>query len=131
MGAKERMRGKILEMVKQGQMTLKAASVMVGVSYRQSKRLYAAYREKGDRGLIHGNYGRPSNNRTDGAVLEKAIEAYRRKYHDFGPTFAAEKLAEEEKITIGVSILRRLLISSGDWNGARHSKEYRSRRERR
>ena len=131
MGEKERLRGKILEMVKQGQMTLKAASVMLGVSYRQSKRLYAAYREKGDRGLIHGNYGRPSNNRTDETILEKVIEAYRQKYYDFGPTFAAEKLAEEEKITISVSILRRLLISSGDWNGVRHSKEYRSRRERR
>ena len=30
-----------------------------------------------------------------------------------------------------MSILRRLLICSGDWKGARHSKEYRSRRERR
>jgi len=98
MGEKERLRGKILEMVKLEQMTLKAASVMLGVSCRQSKRLNAAYREKGDQGLIHGNYGRPSNNRTDEAILAKVIEAYRQKYHDFGPTFAAEKLAEEEKI---------------------------------
>ena len=131
MGEKERLRGKILEMVKQGQMTLRAASVMLGVSYRQSKRLYAAYRKKGDKGLMHGNYGRPSNNRTDEAILEKAVEAYRQKYRDFGPTFAAEKLAEDEDIKISVSVLRRLLISGGDWNGARHSSEYRSRRERR
>ena len=131
MGEKERLRGKILEMVKQGQITLKAAAAMLGVSYRQSKRLYSAYRKKGDKGLIHGNYGKPSNNRTDEAILERAVEAYRLKYHDFGPTFAAEKLAEEDNITISVSILRRLLISSGDWKGARHSKEYRSRRERR
>jgi len=131
MGEKERLRGKILEMVKQGQMTLKAASVMLGVSYRQAKRLYAVYRKKGDKGLIHGNYGRSSNNRTDETVIEKVIELYRKKYNDFGPTFASEKLAEEEKIIISVSVLRRLLIESGDWKGARHSKEYRSRRERR
>ena len=131
MGEKERLRGKILEMVKQGQMTLRAASVMLGVSYRQSKRLYAAYRKKGGKGLIHGNYGRPSNNRTDEAILKKAIEACRQKHRDFGPTFAAEKLAGDEDIEISVSVLRRLLVSGGDWNGVRHSSECRSRRERR
>jgi len=131
MGKKERLRGKILEMVKQSQMTLKAASLMLGLSYRQSKRLYCAYRKEGDKGLIHGNYGRPSNNRTKESILKSALEAYRQRYIDFGPTFASEKLGEEEKITISVSVLRRLLIESGDWKGARHSKEYRSRRERR
>jgi len=47
--------------------------------------LYGAYREKGDAGLLHGNDGKPSNNRTDEAILTKAIE-----YHDFGPMCAAE-----------------------------------------
>jgi len=131
MGEKERLRGKILEMVKQRQMTLKAASLILGVSYRQAKRLYAVYRKKGDKGLIHGNYGKPSNNRTDETIQAKALLTYRHKYYDFDPTFAAEKLAEVEKIIISVSALRRLLIESGDWKGARHSKEYRSRRERR
>ena len=131
MGEKERLRGKILEMVKQGRITLKAASVMLRVSYRQSKRLYAAYLERGDAGLVHGNFGRRSNNRTVETVLGKALEAYRLKYSDFGPTFAAEKMAEAEGIRISVSVLRRLLIASGDWKGLRHSREYRSRRERR
>ena len=131
MGKKERLRGKVLEMVKQEQMTLKAAAVMLRVSYRQSKRLYAAYMKKGDVALIHGNYGKRSNNRTEESVLTRAVEAYRQRYNDFGPTFAAEKLAEEEGIIISVSVLRRLLIATGDWKGVRHSKEYRSRRERR
>jgi len=111
-------------------MTLKAALVMLGVSYRQIKRLYAVYRKKGEKGLVYGNYSRLSNNRTDEAIIEKTIEAYRHKYNDFGPTFAAEKLAEVEKIIISVSVLRRLLITSGDWRRARYNKEYRSRRER-
>jgi transposase len=131
MGEKERLRGKILEMVKQGRMTLKAASVMLRVSYRQSKRLYSAYRKEGDAALIHGNYGRPSNNRTDESVVARAVAAYRLRYHDFGPTFAAEKLAEAEGLTISVSVLRRHLIQAGDWKGVRQSKGYRSRRERR
>src|SRR5215469_13574526 len=81
MGEKERLRCKILEMVQRGQMTLKAASVILRVSYRQSKRLYAAYREKGDAGLIHGNCGKRSNNRTSESVLKKAVEAYRSRYN--------------------------------------------------
>ena len=131
MGEKERLRGKILEMVRQGQMTLKAASVMMRVCYRQAKRLYRAYRQKGDAGLVHGNYGRRSNNRTPEAALEKVVELYRLKYNGFGPTFAAEKLLENERIAISVSVLRRLLIASGDWKAVRQGREYRSRRERR
>jgi transposase len=94
MGQKELPRVKILEMVGQRKMTLKAASAAFRVSYRQAIRLYAAYRKEGDSGLIHGNYGRKSNNRTSETVREKAVQVYREKYYDFGPTFASEKLAE-------------------------------------
>ena len=131
MGQKELLRVKVLEMVRQGQLTLKAASVMLRVSYRQSKRLYSTFRKEGDAGLIHGNYGKPSNNRTAEPIRESALKAYRERYSDFGPTFAAEKLAEEEGIQISVSVLRRLLIEAGEWEGSRRAKEYRSRRERR
>ena len=130
MGQKELLRSKVLEMVKKGKLTLKAAIKMLGVSYRQGIRLYAAYRQEGDEGLIHGNYGRQSNNRTPETVRITALEAYRNRYYDFGPTFAAEKMREEEEIQISVSVLRRLLIEAGEWKGSRHIKEYRSRRER-
>jgi len=131
MGQKELVRSKVLEMVKQGQMTLKAATVTMRVSYRQGIRLYAAYQEKGDAGLIHGNCGKKSNHRLTGELREAALAAYRDKYSDFGPTFAAEKMAEEERITISVGTLRNLLIEAGEWKGRRQRKEYRSRRERR
>jgi transposase len=130
MGQKELLRSKILEMVKQGKMTLKAAVKTMGISYRQGIRLYSKYLQEGDAGLIHGNYGKRSNNRTDETVLNSALIAYRNRYSDFGPTFAAEKMAEEDGIKIGVSVLRRLLIETGDWQGNRRSKEYRSRRDR-
>jgi hypothetical protein len=91
MGQKELIRGKMLEMVKQGKMTLKAAAVTMKVSYRQGIRLYAAYQESGDAGLVHGNCGRRSNNRLPDAIREKALRAYRERHGDFGPTFATEK----------------------------------------
>jgi len=131
MGQKELLRAKMFEMVKQRLMTLKAASKTLKVSYRQGKRLYTAYRQKGDSGLVHGNCGRKSNRRLAEEIREMALSVYRERYSDFGPTFAAEKLAEEEGITISVGTLRNLLIEAGEWKGRRRAKEYRSRRERR
>jgi hypothetical protein len=130
-GEKERLRGKVLEMVKQEQMSLKAASVMLHISYRQSKRLYAAYRKEGDAGLIHGNAGKRLNHRTEGSAVEKAVKAYCGRYNDFGSAFAAEKPAEGEGIPISVSVPRRQLIAIGDWLENRRNREYHSRRERR
>jgi transposase len=54
MGQKELLRVKILEMVRYGKMTLKAASVLLCVSYRQAIRLYAAYRKEGVQALYTG-----------------------------------------------------------------------------
>ena len=67
MGQKELLRSKMLEMVKQGQTTLKAATITMRISYRQGIRLYKAYLEKGNAALIHGNAGKASNRQT--AVL--------------------------------------------------------------
>jgi transposase len=79
MGQKELLISKVLEMVKQGKMSLKAGAIMLKVSYRQGIRLYAAYRKEGDAGLIHGNCGKRSNNRTAEAIREAAVMAYRER----------------------------------------------------
>jgi len=97
MGQKEVVRSKMLEMVKQGKLTLKAAVVTMRVSYRQGIRLYAAYRKEGDAGLIHGNCGRESNNRLAEGIRGSAIKVYREKYPDFGPTFAKEYRSRRER----------------------------------
>ena len=124
----EILRSKIMEMVKRGQKTLKAASVELGLSYRQAKRVYQRYLSTGDDALVHGNKGKPSNHRTDEALVQKAISLYSEKYNDFGPTLAQEKLLERDGIEISVSTLRRALLSAGLWEQKKKSSEYRSRR---
>jgi transposase len=131
MGQKELLRGKVMELVKRGQLTIRAAAKELKVSYRQGRRIYAAYVREGDRGLIHGNTGKPSNRKTAEELRERALQAYRERYGDFGPTFAAEKLAEAEGIRISEDTLRRWLIAEGLWEGKRRRRAYRSRRERR
>jgi hypothetical protein len=64
-------------------------------------------------------------------LRERALKAYRERYSDFGPTFAAEKLAEAEGIRISKDSLRRWLTEEGLWKGTRRGREHRSRRARR
>ena len=125
----ERLRGKIMEMVKRKDKTLKAASLELGVSYRQAKRIYRRYAEGGDGALAHGNAGKPSNNKTDEATIHKAVELYRTKYYDFGPTLAQETLLERDGIPISVSTLRRALMAAELWKQKKRKSEYRSRRD--
>ena len=115
-------------MVKRNLKTLKAASLELGISYSQAKRIYQRYLSGGDEALVHGNKGKPSNNKTDEQVVKKAVELYREKYDDFGPTLAQETLFERDGLAISVSTLRRALISCGLWEQKKKSSEYRSRR---
>ena len=124
----EKLRGKIMEMVKQGLKTLKAASMELGISYSQTKRIYQRYLKGGDTALVHGSIGKPSNNKTDGKIISKAVELYRNRYDDFGPTLAQEMLEEKDSLEISVSTLRRELLKAGLWETKKKSNEYRSRR---
>jgi transposase len=124
----EKLRSKIMEMVKRKLKTLKAASLELGLSYSQAKRIYQRYLTGGDEALVHGNKGKPSNNKTDEGTVERAIALYREKYYDFGPTLAQEALFERDGLEVSVSTLRRALLISGEWKQKKNSSEYRSRR---
>jgi len=130
MGQKELLRAKIMEMVKQKQKTLAPASKILKVSYRQAKRIYKAYKEKGDKGLIHGNTNKKSNNKYDCGFKEKVLEKYQEKYDDFGSTLASEKLMEEG-FKVDHETLRRWLIEKDLWKLKRRKNIHRSRRDRR
>jgi len=132
MKKKEEKRVKIFGFVKADQITLKEASSRLDISYRQTLRLYAAYKENGNEGLIHGNCGKIPKNQLSEEFKEKVLEIYREYYYDFGPTFAAEKLSESHDIHISVSSLRKLLIKAKLWeNKQQRIKIHRSRRARR
>jgi hypothetical protein len=79
-----------MKMMKQEKMPLKTADLELKVSYRQEKRrIYAAYLSGGDRPLVHGNVGKPSNQRLMAELKEQAIKRYQERYSDFRPAFAA------------------------------------------
>jgi transposase len=130
MSQKERDVLKVLHGVLQGDRTQAEAARLLGLSARHVRRLQRRLEASGDQALVHGLRGRPSNHRADPAHRQKVLAAYRRRYADFGPTFACEKLAEEG-LAVLPQTLRRWLIDAGLWQRRRRRDPHRSRRPRR
>jgi hypothetical protein len=107
------------------------AAGLLKLSVRQARRIWKRYRLRGDAGLVHGLRGRRSNHAIDEAVKGSALRLYRQKYPEFGPTLAAEKLAEHDGIELKPVTLWRWLLNEGLWARRRRRKKHRSRRERR
>jgi molybdenum-dependent DNA-binding transcriptional regulator ModE len=132
MSRRERKRLELLSRVGRSELTLAKAAELLGLSYRQAKRVYRRYREEQDAGLVHRLRGRASNRRTLSAEREEALQLYRDKYADFGPTLAVEYLTREDGQKLTVSTLRRWLMSAGLWktrkSGPKH-RRWRARKE--
>src|SRR5260370_803186 len=130
MSQKERDVLKILHGVLQEERNHANAAHLLGHIKRHVRRLQRRLAADGDQALVHGLRGKPSNHRTDAAVREAILLAYRQRYADFGPTFASEKLADEG-LQVGPQTLRRWLIAEGLWERRRRRDPHRSRRPRR
>lgn len=121
---------KIVQSVLDRQITQKVASSMLGLSERQVRRLARSVRDQGDRGIIHGLRGRPSNRRIPEAVRGSVLSRYRERYPDFGPTLATEKLSECDGMQLSDETLRKWLINAGLWKKRRKRSGYRQWRPR-
>jgi hypothetical protein len=135
MSSKELRRAGVLGRVESGELKLVNAAVMMGLSYRQSKRLAKRYREGGAEGLKHGNAGRESNRRKGKKFRERVLRLVGKKYSGeegerFGPTLAAEHLASDDHVEVNAQTLRRWMLSAGLWSAARKRRVHRKRRER-
>lgn len=136
MSVKELKRAEVLARVKGGELTLRQASSLMGVSYRQAKRLWKRFRRRGAVALQHRSVGRRSNRRRPAALRRRVVELVRREFagdarHDrFGPTLAAEHLLEEYGIAVDHETLRRWMLAAGCWSRVRAASPHRQRRER-
>ena len=130
MSQRERDVLKIMQPVLTGERTQVQAAALLGKSVRQVRRIQPKLERDGDAAVIHGLKGRPSNHQPDAELKRAVLAAYRRKYPDFGPTFAAEKLAEVDGLAVDPQTLRRWLIEAGLWQRKRRRPTHRSRRPR-
>ena len=93
MGMKERDKLHAIRNVLEGRTTQAEAAKILRRSERHVRRLCARVRGKGERGLVHGLRGQPSNNRLNEELLGKALSAlHHPRWEGFGPVFAREKL---------------------------------------
>jgi len=100
-------------MVIGGKSTLKETGNLMGVSYRQAKRLKKRLISEGAKGLIHGNRGRPSPRALSRELVEKILDLSLSTYTNFNDTHFTEKLREIEGITVGRDTVRRLRRTNG------------------
>ena len=108
--------------------TQKEAAEAIDLSERQVRRKITRIREEGDRGIINRLRGRPSNRKL--SCKDKALRFFKDKYPDFGPTLAAEKLFERDKIKVNDETLRLWLIEEGIPYKKRKARPHRQWRER-
>lgn len=123
MSAKERERAHVIRQVADRRMRQGRAAELLGVGVRQIKRLVALYRSRGDRGLVSGRRGKPSNNRLAADVVGRIEAALRDRYADFGATLAAEKLAEHEGLAVSAETVRQMQIRLGLWQPKRRRRK--------
>lgn len=126
---KERDCKKVLERVKRKQMSLKEASVVLHMSYRQCQRIYKRYVDEENSGLIHRLVGKPSNRAIELEVKRAILERYQQRYCDFGPTLASEKL-DLDGYKVDHETLRQWLIKESLWYKRRKRPRHRTWRER-
>lgn len=131
MSEKERRRLIVMQQVEVGSLPLVEAAEALGVGYRQAKRIWARFRRQGASGLLHAGRDRFSNRQSDPELKARVLELYRERYADFGPTLAAEKLAERDGLEVHRETLRRWLIAACLWPGRTAHRRHRRRRRRR
>ena len=130
MSLKELRRLKVLHAVLDKRFTQKVAAAKLDLSERQVRRLVKSVREFGDGGVIHRGRGRPSNRRYSEQFKAEVLKLCGKKYSDFGPTLAAEKLLELDGMRLSRETLRQWLMSAGLWRKRRKHRGHRRWRTR-
>ena len=105
MSGQELTRLRIMIDLVDGRLTVEAAGALMHLGRCQVFRRRRAFAADGASGLISRKRGHPSN-RQHGKTFRRTVPALvRQHYPDFGPTFAAEKLASCHGLRLGVETL--------------------------
>ncbi len=123
MSQRDRDRLQVLGEAKKGRLTQKEAGAQLKLSERWVRELVARLRKEGDGGILHRLRGRPSKRKLSAAVRAKVVRLVKREYGDFGPTLAAEYLAEQHGVVVSKESVRQILMEAGVWKRKRRRVE--------
>lgn len=135
MTQEERDRLVTLKKARKRLITQREAAEELEVSERQVRRLLVLVEERGDKAVIHGLTGNPSNRKLAEELERTAIQVLTTEaYRGFGPTLAGEHLSERHGIQVSKETLRQWMMRAKLWRGKRERMEkihpWRPRRSR-
>jgi len=110
----------VIQDVVDRRLTTHLAAERLRISDRYCRRLLQRYRTDGPLGMADRRRGKPSNYQLSDGLTERAIQIIRKRYANFGPTLACEKLAELHGVTLSKEAVRKLMMQSGLWIPRRH-----------
>ena len=122
----------LMKRIESKKMSIAEASRVIGISYRQARRIWYRYQREGPKGLISKRKGKPGNNRIATDVKERAMALINEKYSDYGPTLTTEKLYEKHSLSLSKETVRKIMIQEGLWKAKKKKqKKVFARRTRR
>src|SRR5882672_1372266 len=130
MSRKERDRMKIMAGVKANELSQVQAAELMGLGYRQAKRVWRRYQDEGDAGLVHRLRGKAGLGCKPAALRTEELKlCAEERYVDFGPTLMVEEL-QKKGIVVDHDTVRRWLLASGRRTLRRRRQQHRQWRER-
>src|ERR1022692_2861924 len=88
----------------------------LGLSIRQVQRLLDGLKERGDKAVVHGLRGKPSNRRIEEEMERQAVKILSAPvYEGFGPTLASEYLRNKHAIEASKETVRQWMIRGKLW----------------
>jgi len=132
MSAKEVERYEVFQRRQRDEISLYEASRLLKISYRQTKRLWKIFCQKGKEGLVSKRRGKTSPRAFPTHLKREVLGIIREDYPDFGPTLISEKLEEREARKLSKETIRGWMIEAHIWipNHKKRKQVY-QRRERR
>lgn len=118
----------ILEKVKDGSISLKMASELLGLSYRQTLRLKKRFLLFGIEGIIKRKLLKSPNEKVKEHIKQTILDLRKNLYYDFNILHFKEKLSEMHEINLSYETIRKLLIKEGLHTPKAKKKVYRRRR---
>src|SRR5579872_3303676 len=110
----------IIERVKERLLTQEEASGCLGLSSRQIRRLVERVRNEGALGIKSRHKG--GNRLFSDEFKKHVLGIVHKRYADFGPTLACEKLQSHDGVRINKETLRQWMMAEGLWKGRKRKK---------
>jgi transposase len=105
-----------LKKTKKKLISQREAAKELKVSIRQVQRLLSRLRDDGDKAVVHGLRGRPSNRKIEEKIEQRAVKILSAPvYAGFGATLAAEYLRSKHDIQVSKETVRQWMMRAKLW----------------